>query len=139
MARWRVSRAALLGLLGAVLLGAGCFAPIGALPGGGSATLLGGSSIPARMLLVGAASSVVLVLLSRRRALVLTGAFSSLMLLFEFLPRQATLLSLPATGSPADTLAASLTHEWGWGLLVIGTAFLFLASLLPARKGSRRR
>ncbi len=129
-------RAVLFGLLGASLLAAGCFAPIAALSGGGYATLLGGSSIPARMILVGAVASVVLVLLARRRALLLTGAFSGLMVLLEFLSRQAALLPLPEAGSPTTALLSSFASEWGWGLLVIGTAFLLVAGLFPGR--SRR-
>ncbi|HOT93958.1 MAG TPA: hypothetical protein PK089_02050 [Methanoregulaceae archaeon] len=128
-----IPRAVLLGLLGAVLLAAGCFSPISALPGGGHATLLGGSSIPARMILVGAAASVVLVLLARRRALLITGSFSGLMVLSEFLTRQDALLPFPLEGSPARALLSSFSTEWGWGLLVLGTLLLLVAGALPGR------
>ena len=131
--RTRVPRAVLLGLLGAILLGAGCFTPISALPGGGYVTLLGGSSVPARMVLVGAIASIVLVLLARRRALLITGSFSGLMVLLEFFSRRDTLLPLPASGSPAETVLASFSSEWGWGLLVLGTVLLLVAGALPSR------
>ncbi len=145
--RTRVPRAVLLGLLGALLLGAGCFTPILAFPGGGYATLLGGSSVPARMILVGAIASIVLVLLARRRALLITGSFSGLMVLLEFFSRRDALLPLPTSGSPVETVLASFSSEWGWGLLVLGTVFLLIAGALPARsrrvppseKANRRR
>jgi len=147
--RRRTPRAVLLGLLGALLLAAGCFAPISALPGGGYTTLLGGSSIPARMILVGAIASVALILLARRRALLLTGTFSGLMVLVEFSSRQGALLPLPGSGSPTTALLSSFAYEWGWGLLVVGTALLLAAGLFPGRsrrtapppteKGGRRR
>ena len=131
--RTRLPRAVLLGLLGAILLSAGCFNPISALPGGGYTTLLAGDSIPARMILVGAGASVALVLLARRRALLITGAFSGLMVFLEFLSRRDALLPLPASGSPAETVLASFSSEWGWGLLVLGTVLLLVAGALPSR------
>ena len=134
--RTRLPRAVLLGLLGAILLAAGCFTPITALPGGGYTTLLGGSSVPARMILVGAIASVARILLARRRALLITGAFSGLMVLFEFLSRRDALLPLPVNGSPAEAVLASFSSEWGWALLVLGTMFILIAGALPTR--SRR-
>ena len=125
-----------LGLLGALLLAAGCFAPIASAPGGAAIALVPAGSIPARLILVAALASVALVLLGRRRALLGTGAFAALMVLAEFLAYRSHLVTVPASGSPGDAIAASFTYEWGWALLTCGPALLLFAGFFS---GHRRR
>jgi uncharacterized membrane protein YhaH (DUF805 family) len=135
--RWRgrrTSRAALWGYLGALLLAAGCFAPVAARPGGGAATLLSTDSILARLILVAAFSSVALLLLRRRRALLIPGAFAGLMVLAEFLAYQGDLIVVPGTGSSESAILSSFANEWGWAPLAIGVALLLLAGLFPGRR-----
>jgi hypothetical protein len=64
--RRRRPSGAALGSLGAVLLIAGCFAPIAAAPGGAEVALVPAGSIPARLILVAALASVALILLGRQ-------------------------------------------------------------------------
>ncbi|MEN6518506.1 MAG: hypothetical protein ABFC38_09975 [Methanospirillum sp.] len=129
----QASRATLWGLLGALLLAAGCFAPIAAQPGGGTATLLSAGSIPARLILVAALSSVALLLLRRRRVLLIPGAFAGLMVLAEFLAYRGRLVVVSGAGSSASAILFSFANEWGWTLLVVGVGLLLLAGLFPGR------
>lgn len=130
----QASRATLWGLLGATLLAAGCFAPIVALPGGGTATLISAGSIPARLILVAAIGSVGLLLLRHRRALLIPGVFAGLMVLVEFLAYRDRLAVVSGAGSSASALLSSIVNEWGWVLLVAGVALLLLAGLFPGRR-----
>jgi hypothetical protein len=134
----RVSRATLWGSLGTVLLIAGCFAPIAALPGGGAATLLGSGSIAARLILVAALSSAALLFLGRRRALLITGTFAGLLVFVEFLEHQDELAVVAGPGPYADAVLSSFANEWGWALLAVGIALLLLAGLFPGRRRSAR-
>jgi hypothetical protein len=127
-------RAIIIGLVGSILVAAGCFAPVAAKAGGGYATLLAGDSIAARLILVAALASLVLIFAGRRKALLLTGVFAGLLVMLEFIARQAQLAPLPETGSPGAALLSSFSYEFGWGLLVIGVAFLIGAGLAPARR-----
>jgi hypothetical protein len=134
--RRRRPSGAALGLVGALLLIAGCFAPIAAAPGGAAIALVPAGSIPARLILVAALTSVALVLLGRYRALLGTGAFAALMVLVEFFSYRDRLVTVPSAGPPADAIVASFAYEWGWALLACGPALLLLAGLFP---GHRRR
>lgn len=136
--RRRVSKATLWALAGALLLAAGCFAPIVALPGGDAATLIAAGSIPARLILVAALSSVALLLVRRRRALLVPGVFAGLMVVIEFLAYRDRLAVVAGTGSSASAVLSSFTSEWGWALLVVGVALLLLAGLFPGRPRSAR-
>lgn len=129
----RASRATLWGLLGALLLAAGCFAPIAARPGG-TITLLSTGSILPRLILVAAMSSVALLLLRRRRALLIPGAVAGLMVLVEFLSFRETLAVVSGPGSSASAILSSFTNEWGWAPLVVGVGLLLLAGLFPGRR-----
>jgi hypothetical protein len=130
----QASRATLWGLLGAALLAAGCFAPIAALPGGGTVNLLSGGSILARLILVAALCSVGLLLLSRRRLLLVTGAVAGLMVLVEFLAYRDSLAVVSGAGSSASAILSSFTSEWGWALLMVGVGLIILAGLFPGRR-----
>jgi hypothetical protein len=132
----QASRATLWGFLGALLLAAGCFAPIAAQPGGGASTLTSAGSILGRLILVAALCSVGLLLLSRRRGLLITGAVAGLMVLIELHAYQDGLIVVSGANSSASALLSSFTNEWGWALLVTGVGLLLLAGLFPGR--SRR-
>lgn len=112
----------------------GCFAPIATLSAGSEATLIGSSSILARLIVVAALSSMGLILVRRGRALLITGTVAGLLVLVEFLSCMDELVALPATDPPASAVLSSFTHEWGWALLVGGTALLLLAGLATPRR-----
>ncbi len=130
----QASRATLWGFLGASLLAAGCFAPIAALPGGGTATLLSVGSILARLILVAALCSVGLLLLGRRRLLLIPGAVAGLMVLVEFLAYRDQLAVVSGASSSANAILSSFANEWGWALLMVGVALIILAGLFPGRR-----
>lgn len=135
----RNSRATLWGALGALLLAAGCFAPVAARPGGGAVTLLSTDSILGRLILVAALGSIALLLLRRRRALLISGALAGLMVLAEFLAYQSNLIVISGSGSSVSAILSSFANEWGWALLVIGVALLLLAGLFPGRRARPAR
>ena len=129
----QASRATTWGLLGALLLAAGCFAPIAA-QSGGTATLLSAGSILGRLILVAALSSIALLLLRRRRALLIPGAVAGLMVLAEFLAYRSQLVVVSGAEPSSSAILSSFANEWGWALLVVGIALLLLAGLFPGRR-----
>jgi hypothetical protein len=130
----QAARATLWGLLGALLLAAGCFAPIAARPGGMTVTLISAGSILARLILVAALCSLGLLLLGRRRALLIPGVVAGLMVMLEFLAFRDSLSVVSGGVSSASAILSSFGAEWGWALLVIGVVLLLLAGLFPGRR-----
>lgn len=129
-----VSQATIWALFGALLLAAGCFAPIAAQADGGTVNLISTGSILARLILVAALSSFALILLRRRRALVIPAAIAGLMVLAEFLVYRTMLTVVSGANPPASAILSSIATEWGWALLVLGVALLLLAGLFPGRR-----
>lgn len=136
--RGQASRATRWGALGALLLAAGCFAPVAARSAGDAVTLLSTGSILARLILVAALSSLALLLLRRRRALLVPALAAGLMVLAEFLAFQADLIVVSGQGMPSRALFSSFVNESGWALLVAGIVLLLLAGLFPGRSPSGR-
>jgi hypothetical protein len=131
--RW-IARSTLWGLLGAVALAAGCFAPVAALPSGGATTLIDSGSILARLILVAALSSFALILLRRGRGLLFTGTVAGMMVIVEFSAYQGELVVVTGSNSSASAILSSFANEWGWALLAMGIGLLLLAGVFSGRR-----
>ena len=129
-----------IGLVGVILLVIGVFTPIVGFPLVGSVTYFGNGHGDGVFVLALAAISLVLILARKYRWLWLTGAASLALLavaFFDFRSRMAAPDKQLVRDAALQGQAVRPAHfEWGWAVLVAGTALLLVCAALREKRAS---
>lgn len=120
-----------IGLLGALVLAAGCFTPIVSAPVVGTVTYFSGGSGDGVIALVFAFLAFLIVLMRRYKALLAPALLSGGMLVYDFINVSLALerLSDELEGNIFAALAGGAHMQWGWLPLFGGVLLLFIAAL----------
>jgi hypothetical protein len=136
------------GLLGAIILFVGTFAPIVSFPVVGSQNYFQNGKGDGTILIGLAVVSALLALLKKYEGLWLTGVVSFGVLAFTFFNLQAKITGMDASmqadlaDNPfaviGNVMLQSIQLQWGWAVLVIGTLILIAAAAMRIGMTSKR-
>lgn len=130
----------LLGLIGAIILFVGVFAPIVSVPIMGNMNYFQNGKGDGIIVLILAVASLTLVLTKNYKGLWFTGAGSLSVMLFTFVNFQSKMSEMKSqmesqlAGNPfrglADMAMQSVQLQWGWALLIVGAGFVIVSAAL---------
>lgn len=130
----------LLGLIGAIILFVGVFAPIVSVPIMGNMNYFQNGKGDGIIVLILAVASLTLVLTKNYKGLWFTGAGSLSGMLFTFVNFQSKMSEMKSqmesqlAGNPfrglADMAMQSVQLQWGWALLIVGAGFVIVSAAL---------
>lgn len=130
----------LLGFIGSLFLFIGVFAPVVSMPIIGATNFFQNNKIEGSLILIMAIASLVLALAKLYKGLWFTGIGGFAVTIFSFIKLQMKISNMKSKlgsefpGNPfkglADLAAQSVQLEWGWALLLIGTALIIAGAAI---------
>ena len=134
----------LIGMIGSIILIVGVFTPILSVPIMGNMNYFQNGEGDGTIILILAVISFILVLIKKCKGLWFTGLGSVGVLLFTFIDFQSRMSQIIANmeselaGNPfrglADIAIQSVQLQWGWALLIVGSALIIASAAMKEEK-----